>query len=41
MTDLEPNMLYTPGYLEPLVAASIKLTLVDGEKKTQDLKIAR
>ena len=41
MTDLEPNLLYTAGYLEPLVAASIKLTLADGEKKTQDLKIAR
>jgi hypothetical protein len=41
MTDLEPNLLYSAGYLEPLVAASIKLSLTDGEKKTQDLKIAR
>ena len=41
MTDLEPSLLYTAGYLEPLVAASIKLTLADGEKKAQDLKIAR
>ena len=41
MTDLEPNMLYTPRYLEPLAAASIKLTLGEGEKKVQDLKIAR
>jgi hypothetical protein len=41
MTDLEQEELYTPGYLEPLVAASIKLTLTDGEKKTQVLTIAR
>jgi len=41
MTDLEPNLLNTRDYLEPLVAASIKLTLTEGEKKTQDLKIAR
>lgn len=42
MTDLEEqNLLYTPAYLEPLIAASIKLSLTEGEKKTQDLKIAR
>jgi hypothetical protein len=41
MTDLEPNLLNTAAYLEPLVAASIKLNLTEGEKKTQDLKIAR
>ena len=41
MTDLEQNLLYTPAYLEPLIAASIRLNLTEGEKKTQDLKIAR
>jgi hypothetical protein len=41
MTDLEQNLLYTAAYLEPLIAASIKLNLAEGEKKTQDLKIAR
>ena len=41
MTDLEPNLLNTSAYLEPLVAASIKLNLTEGEKKIQDLKIAR
>ena len=41
MTDLEPDQLYSAGYLEPLVPASIKLRLADGEKKIQDLKIAR
>jgi hypothetical protein len=41
MTDLEQNLLYTPAYLEPLIAASIKLSLTEGETKTQDLKIAR
>ena len=41
MTDLEQELLFTPGYLDPLVAASIKLALAEGEKKTQDLKIAR
>lgn len=41
MTDLEPNLLNTAAYLEPLVAASIKLALAEGERKVQDLKIAR
>ena len=41
MTDLEQNLLYTAAYLEPLITASIKLSLTEGEKKTQDLKIAR
>jgi hypothetical protein len=41
MTDVEPNLLYTPAYLEPLIAASTKLNLTEGEKKVQDLKIVR
>lgn len=41
MTDLEPNLLNTTAYLDQLVAGSIKLSLTEGEKTIQDLKIAR
>ena len=35
------NDLRDPAFLEQLVAAAVKLTIGDGEKKVQDLKIAR
>jgi hypothetical protein len=41
LTDVETNRLSTPEYLEPLIPAGIKITLAEGEKKTQDLKVAR
>jgi carboxypeptidase family protein len=41
LSDLEQNQLNTPAYLEQLVSGSFKLTFAEGEKKTQDLKIAR
>jgi uncharacterized protein (DUF2141 family) len=40
LTDLEQNRMYSPAYLEPLVAAAMKITLADGEKKVQSFKIA-
>lgn len=38
-TDLDPNDLADPFFLEQLVAASFKLTIAPGEKKTQDLRL--
>jgi hypothetical protein len=39
MTDLEQNLLNTTAYLESLVGAAVKLSLAEGEKKAQVLKI--
>jgi hypothetical protein len=39
VTDLDPNDLYDPAFLDQLVAGSFKITLADGEKKIQDLKL--
>jgi len=41
VTDLDPNDLWDTVFLEQLAASgSLKVTLADGEKKTQDLKLA-
>jgi hypothetical protein len=40
VTDYDPTDLYDPSFLEQLQAAAYKLTLADGEKKKQDLKLA-
>jgi hypothetical protein len=40
LTDLDRSQLYDPAFLESLVSGSFKITLADGEKKTQDLKLA-
>jgi hypothetical protein len=40
VTDLEPGDWQDPAFLEQLAAAAIKVTLGDGEKKVQDIKIA-
>jgi len=39
LTDLDPNDLYDPAFLELLVSGSFKITLADGEQKTQNLKL--
>jgi Carboxypeptidase regulatory-like domain len=39
VTDIDPNQLYDPVFLDQFAAASFKITLADGEKKTQDLKL--
>ena len=38
-TEFSALELYAPEFLEQLVAGSFKITLGDGEKKTQDMKI--
>ena len=40
LTDLEQADLADPSFLEQLAAASIKITLAEGEKKKQDLKLS-
>ena len=39
LTDLDPNDLYDPAFLDQLVAASFKITLAEGETKVQNLKL--
>lgn len=41
VTDHAPEDLADPVWLAALVPASVKLTLAEGERKTQDLRIAR
>jgi hypothetical protein len=38
-TDMTNNDLYDASYLEQLIPAAIKLTIAEGEKKVQDLRI--
>jgi len=40
ITDLDQADLADPTFLEQLAAASIKITLAEGEKKKQDLKLS-
>jgi hypothetical protein len=41
LTDYESGQQYDPAFLAQLVGSAIKLTLADGEKKVQDIKIAK
>jgi len=41
LSELETVIQSEPAYLEQLVAASVKLTLGEGEKKTQNLRIGK
>jgi hypothetical protein len=40
VTDIEPGEWYDPSLLEQLVRGAVKVTIADGEKKTQDLRLA-
>jgi hypothetical protein len=40
LTDLNASEMYEPSFLDSIVPAAIKVTLGDGEKKVQDLKLA-
>ena len=40
VTDVEPGEWYDPNFLGQLLNASIPVTIRDGEKKVQDIKIA-
>ncbi len=39
LTEVDQTQLFDPGYLEQFISESMKLTLGDGEKKTQDLRV--
>jgi len=38
--DVEPGEWYDPSFLAQLVATATKVTVAEGEKQTQDLKLA-
>jgi hypothetical protein len=40
LTDLDPYEMYSSTFLDPLAAAAMKITLADGEKRVQNLKVA-
>jgi hypothetical protein len=40
VTDVEPGEWYDPNFLSQLVPVSIPITLREGEKKVQDIKVA-
>lgn len=40
VSDVDNYQLGNPAFLEPLIGGSVKITLADGEKKVQNLKIA-
>lgn len=40
VTDVEPGEWFDPAFLAELARASMRVTLQDGEKKTQDLRLA-
>jgi hypothetical protein len=39
VTDLEPGEQYDPAFLDVLAKAAVPITLGEGEKKTQDLRL--
>jgi len=39
VTAVERTEVYDPAFLEPLVPVAFKITIADGEKKTQDLRL--
>ena len=40
LPDFEMNDIYKPEYLEQVAASAMKITIGEGEKKVQNLKIA-
>ena len=41
VTDVEPGAINDPDFLEQLVAGAVKFELAEGEKKVQDIRIAK
>jgi hypothetical protein len=41
LTDIEPDEWQQPAFLETLVPTSVKISIADGQKVRQDLRIAR
>jgi hypothetical protein len=41
LTDVEPDEWQDPAFLEQLIAGAVRITIGEGEKKTQDIRIAK
>jgi hypothetical protein len=41
LTDVEPDEWQDSAFLEQLIAGAVRITLTEGEKKTQDIRIAK
>jgi hypothetical protein len=41
LSDLDPDEWQTPEFLNQVVPAAIRLTIADGARRRQDLRIAR
>jgi hypothetical protein len=39
VTDLDPTQLADPAFLDAMSAAAIRITLSDGERKRQDIRL--
>jgi hypothetical protein len=39
ISDFDPNEYATPAFLEQVVPGAIKITIGEGEKKTQDVRL--
>lgn len=40
VTDVEPGEWYDPAFLQEMLGASMRITLNDGDRKTQDIRLA-
>jgi hypothetical protein len=40
VTDFQPNEWYTPAFLQQIVPGAIRITIGEGEKKVQDVRLA-
>ncbi len=40
VTDVEPGEWFDPDFLKELIAASMRLSLADGDRKTQDIRLS-
>jgi hypothetical protein len=40
LIDPDPSQLRDPSFLDQLVASAIRVTLTEGEKKVQDVKLS-
>lgn len=39
LTDVQPGQWYDPNFLQQIAGSAIRLTLAEGEKKTQDIRV--
>ena len=39
VVDVEPGQWFDPGFLRQIIGGSIALSIADGEKKVQDIRV--